>query len=283
MQPLINTLTFEKLRLAKKNASKTLTELNIELSSSTVGNLVANILGYQDWNIARAKLENSFVKASSERMPLFSLNPDINFTLQPSESDEVNTKDIYAIIIVKRHGFSQPVANYNPNSDPRTYIYQESKVIRTTYYEPVIVKTGTIAAKAVLMQTQVSPLTESQDTIHCIDMDTLGYLYPIVKRTIKFDEFQEHASKMIGSPNGMTVLFPDFGMYRLLSYLPIFRALRDSEASEEELGNIDNGGFLDEKEEAEAFILWFISRLNEGKKILTTEQERRILEERYGF
>ena len=285
MQPLINILTFEKLRLAKKNATKSLTELDVKLSSSTVGNLVANILGYQDWNIARAKLESSFGKINSNSLPLFSLNPDIKFTLRPSEGedDEVSTKDIYAIIIVKHHEFSQPIANYSPNSDPRAYIFQESKVIRTAYYEPVIVRTGTIAAKAVLMQTQASPLTESQDTIHCIDIDTLGYLYPIVGRTIKFDEFQEYASKMIGSPNSMSVLFPTFGMHRLLSYLPIFRALRDGEATEEDLGNIDGGGFLNEKEEAESFILWFIARLNEGKKIMTVDQERRKSEARYGF
>lgn len=54
MQPLIPSLTFEQLRQAKKNASKSLESLGIELSSSTIGNHVAMMLGYQDWNIASA-------------------------------------------------------------------------------------------------------------------------------------------------------------------------------------------------------------------------------------
>lgn len=57
MQPLIHTLSFEQLRQAKKNASKSLEALDIQLSSSTTGNLVANIFGYQDWNIVKAKTE----------------------------------------------------------------------------------------------------------------------------------------------------------------------------------------------------------------------------------
>lgn len=58
MEPLINTLSFEKLRQAKQNASKSLKALSIDLSSSTVGNLVANTFGYQDWNTASASLKN---------------------------------------------------------------------------------------------------------------------------------------------------------------------------------------------------------------------------------
>lgn len=54
MEPLIPTLTFEQLRQAKKNASNTLSSLSIDLSSSTTGNLVASMLGYKDWNTAKA-------------------------------------------------------------------------------------------------------------------------------------------------------------------------------------------------------------------------------------
>lgn len=54
MQPVISSLTFEQLRQAKKNASKSLESLGIELSSSTIGNHVAMMFGYHDWNIASA-------------------------------------------------------------------------------------------------------------------------------------------------------------------------------------------------------------------------------------
>lgn len=54
MQPVIPQLTFERLRQAKKYASKSLESLDIKLSSSTTGNLVANIFGFSDWNTAKA-------------------------------------------------------------------------------------------------------------------------------------------------------------------------------------------------------------------------------------
>ena len=57
MEPLVPTLTFEQLRRAKQNASKSLQSLNIDLSSSTTGNFVANVLGYQNWSIAKAATE----------------------------------------------------------------------------------------------------------------------------------------------------------------------------------------------------------------------------------
>lgn len=59
MEPLLPTLTFEELRQAKKNASKSLESLGIQLSSSTIGNLVANTFGYQDWNTASATAKHT--------------------------------------------------------------------------------------------------------------------------------------------------------------------------------------------------------------------------------
>ncbi|MDD4969835.1 MAG: hypothetical protein PHT07_10450 [Paludibacter sp.] len=54
MQPLFPNLTFEQLRQAKKNAQSSLGALGIDLTSSTIGNHVANIFGYHDWNAASA-------------------------------------------------------------------------------------------------------------------------------------------------------------------------------------------------------------------------------------
>lgn len=57
MQPFIPNLTFDQLRQAKKYTSSALKALNIDLSSSTAGNLTASIFGYSDWNTAKALCE----------------------------------------------------------------------------------------------------------------------------------------------------------------------------------------------------------------------------------
>jgi hypothetical protein len=70
VQPLIPTLTFEQLRQAKKNASKSLESLEIDLSSSTAGNLVANIFGFVDWNTAGAITKNNAIPDDTFIPPL---------------------------------------------------------------------------------------------------------------------------------------------------------------------------------------------------------------------
>jgi len=57
MELLIPTLTFEQLKQSKKNTESALKELGIELSSSTTGNLVANMFGYKNWNTAKSLTE----------------------------------------------------------------------------------------------------------------------------------------------------------------------------------------------------------------------------------
>lgn len=70
MEPLVPTITFENLRRAKKNAQTSLKELGIDLSSSTTGNLVANIFGYKDWNAASAiAKKNEVSKTEGEPVP----------------------------------------------------------------------------------------------------------------------------------------------------------------------------------------------------------------------
>ena len=66
MELLIPTLTFEQLKQSKKNTESALKELGIELSSSTTGNLVANMFGYKNWNTARSLTE----KTSSQENPV---------------------------------------------------------------------------------------------------------------------------------------------------------------------------------------------------------------------
>ena len=66
MELIIPTLTFEQLKLSKKNTEQALKELGIELSSSTTGNLVANMFGYKNWNTARSLTE----KTSSQEDPV---------------------------------------------------------------------------------------------------------------------------------------------------------------------------------------------------------------------
>ena len=66
MELLIPTLTFEQLKQSKKNTESVLKELGIELSSSTTGNLVANMFGYKNWNTARSLTE----KTSSQENPV---------------------------------------------------------------------------------------------------------------------------------------------------------------------------------------------------------------------
>lgn len=59
MQPLIPTLMSEQLRQAKQNTSKYLNHLGVELTSSTIGDLTANTLGYDNYNIAKAVSEKN--------------------------------------------------------------------------------------------------------------------------------------------------------------------------------------------------------------------------------
>lgn len=70
MQPLFANLTFEQLRQAKKNASKSLESLKIDLSSSTTGNLVANIFGFVDWNTAGAITKKNTIQDDTFITPL---------------------------------------------------------------------------------------------------------------------------------------------------------------------------------------------------------------------
>lgn len=65
MEPISNTLTFGQLRQAKQNTSKYLNHLGVELSSSTIGDLAANTLGYDNYNIAKAVSEKNPTGVSS--------------------------------------------------------------------------------------------------------------------------------------------------------------------------------------------------------------------------
>lgn len=56
MTPVVDTLTLEQFRQAKKYTQKYLDHLGIELTSSTIGNLVANTFGYKNYNVAHAAL-----------------------------------------------------------------------------------------------------------------------------------------------------------------------------------------------------------------------------------
>lgn len=67
MEPLVPTLTFEQLRRAKKNASRSLESLGVDLSSSTTGNFVANVFGYQNWNTAKASTEKEDFGVQTEK------------------------------------------------------------------------------------------------------------------------------------------------------------------------------------------------------------------------
>ena len=75
MEPLIPALTFEQLKQAKKNTEKALKELGIELTSSTTGNLVANMLGYKNWNTAKSLTEST----PTSSLPLMSRMGQISY------------------------------------------------------------------------------------------------------------------------------------------------------------------------------------------------------------
>ncbi|NBK99938.1 MAG: hypothetical protein EOM50_18385 [Erysipelotrichia bacterium] len=62
MEPLNLPLSFAHLRQAKKYTEHALKELGIELSSSTTGNLVANMFGYKNWNTAKSLTEKASIQ-----------------------------------------------------------------------------------------------------------------------------------------------------------------------------------------------------------------------------
>lgn len=116
MKSLVPTLTLEKLKQNAKLIGKSLKELNLDISHSTVLNIAAQGMGYHDYNTAKALLEKEEISLNelADGMKRISITAVAQYDV-PKEWDIFDSKSEGLLIKTGEKSYLAPIVGFLKN------------------------------------------------------------------------------------------------------------------------------------------------------------------------